>query len=107
MSTQIIRRFTSYIAVPVVSAGILGAAAVGLSGIANASTEPAHDGGALASVQSPELASVMPRAKLASVQDPALASVQDPALASVQSPELASLMPKAKLASVRTPHWPH
>ncbi len=75
MSTQIIRRFTSYIAIPAVSAGILGAAAVGLAGVAGASTDPSHDGGALASVQETEdscckaaLASVMPKAKLASVE---------------------------------------
>ncbi len=106
MSTQIIRRFTSYLAIPAVSAGILGAAAVGLAGIANADTDPTHDGGALASVQEcckAALASVDDAGKLATVAPaPELASVMpQAALASVApAPELASVMPKAALASV-------
>jgi hypothetical protein len=36
-------RFARYIALPAVSAGILGAAALGLAGMANAGTYPTHD----------------------------------------------------------------
>ncbi|MDV3129908.1 hypothetical protein M1247_33745 [Mycobacterium sp. 21AC1] len=103
MSTQIIRRFTSYLAVPAVSAGILGAAAIGLAGLANADTTPSNTKANLASVSQcckadlasvsdptatkANLASVKPtgkKANLASVSDPAgkkanLASVSDPA----------------------------
>ena len=97
MSTQIIRRFTSYLAIPAVSAGILGAAAVGLSGVANAETNPNGNGGALASAEEcckAALASVDDAGKLASVAPgPELASVMPKA-------KLASVMPKAKLASV-------
>jgi hypothetical protein len=37
MNTTIARRFARYIALPVVSAGIIGGAAIGLAGVANAS----------------------------------------------------------------------
>jgi hypothetical protein len=43
MTTTITRSFARYIAVPVISAGIIGGAAVGLAGIANAGTYPTHD----------------------------------------------------------------
>jgi hypothetical protein len=39
----ITRSFTRYIALPAISAGILGAAALGLAGMANAGTYPTHD----------------------------------------------------------------
>jgi hypothetical protein len=38
MNTTIARSFTRYFAVPIVSAGIIGGAAIGLAGAANAST---------------------------------------------------------------------
>jgi hypothetical protein len=38
MTTTITRRFVRYIALPAVSAGILGGAAIGLAGMANAGT---------------------------------------------------------------------
>jgi len=37
------RRLARYIALPAVSAGVIGGAALGLSGTANASTYPSHD----------------------------------------------------------------
>jgi len=37
------RRLARYIALPAISAGIIGGAALGLSGTANASTYPSHD----------------------------------------------------------------
>ena len=42
-SSRITRRFARYIALPAVSAGILGGAALGLAGMANAGTYPTHD----------------------------------------------------------------
>jgi len=36
-------RFARYIALPAISAGILGGAALGLAGMANAGTYPTHD----------------------------------------------------------------
>jgi hypothetical protein len=43
MATTITRRFARYIALPAVSAGILGGAALGLAGMASAGTYPSHD----------------------------------------------------------------
>ena len=43
MTTTIVRSFARYIALPAVSAGILGAGALGLAGMANAGTYPTHD----------------------------------------------------------------
>jgi hypothetical protein len=43
MTTTISRSFARYIALPAVSAGILGGAALGLAGMANAGTYPTHD----------------------------------------------------------------
>jgi hypothetical protein len=43
MTTTINSRFARYIALPAVSAGILGGAALGLAGMANAGTYPTHD----------------------------------------------------------------
>lgn len=37
------RRFARYIALPAISAGILGGAALGLAGMASAGTYPTHD----------------------------------------------------------------
>jgi hypothetical protein len=37
------RTFTRYIALPAISAGIIGGAALGLAGVANAGTYPEHD----------------------------------------------------------------
>ena len=44
MSTTIARSFARYIALPVVSAGILGGAALGLAGMANATTTVTQNG---------------------------------------------------------------
>jgi hypothetical protein len=41
--TTTTRRFACYIVLPAVSAGILGGAALGLAGMANAGTYPSHD----------------------------------------------------------------
>ena len=43
MTTGITRNFARYIALPAVSAGILGGAALGLAGMASAGTYPTHD----------------------------------------------------------------
>ncbi len=43
MNTTINRRFARYFALPVISAGIIGGAALGLAGAANAGTYPTHD----------------------------------------------------------------
>jgi hypothetical protein len=43
MTTTITRSFVRYLAIPAVSAGILGGAALGLAGMANAGTYPTHD----------------------------------------------------------------
>ena len=43
MTTRISRSLARYIALPAVSAGILGGAALGLAGMANAGTYPTHD----------------------------------------------------------------
>ena len=43
MPATITHRFPRYIALPAVSAGIIGGAALGMAGMANASTYPPHD----------------------------------------------------------------
>jgi hypothetical protein len=43
MSTTTTRTFVRFVAVPAISAGILGGAALGLAGMANAGTYPTHD----------------------------------------------------------------
>ena len=43
MTTRTTRNFARYVALPAVSAGILGGAALGLAGMANAGTYPTHD----------------------------------------------------------------
>jgi hypothetical protein len=43
MTTTTTHRFARFIALPIVSAGILGGAALGLAGMANAGTYPTHD----------------------------------------------------------------
>ena len=43
MPATITHRFPRYIALPAVSAGIIGGAALGMAGMANASTYPSHD----------------------------------------------------------------
>jgi hypothetical protein len=43
MTATITHRFPRSIALPAVSAGILGGAALGMAGMANASTYPSHD----------------------------------------------------------------
>ena len=43
MNTNITRRFARYFALPVVSAGIIGGAALGMAGMANAATSVASD----------------------------------------------------------------
>jgi hypothetical protein len=43
MPATITHRFRRYIALPAVSAGVIGGAALGMAGMANASTYPSHD----------------------------------------------------------------
>ena len=43
LTATISHRFPRYIALPAVSAGIIGGAALGMAGMANASTYPSHD----------------------------------------------------------------
>jgi hypothetical protein len=43
MTNTITRNFTRWIALPAISAGLLGGAALGLAGMANAGTYPTHD----------------------------------------------------------------
>jgi hypothetical protein len=43
MSNSITRSLARYVALPAISAGILGGAALGLAGMANAGTYPTHD----------------------------------------------------------------
>jgi hypothetical protein len=43
VTTKITRSFARYIVLPAVSAGILGSAALGLAGMANAGTYPVND----------------------------------------------------------------
>ena len=54
MSTTIARSFARYIALPVVSAGILGGAALGLAGMANATTTITQNGPNASIVTSPD-----------------------------------------------------
>ncbi|WP_123025183.1 hypothetical protein [Mycolicibacterium stellerae] len=54
MTTTIARSFTRYIALPVVSAGILGGAALGLAGMANATTTVTQNGPNASIVTSPD-----------------------------------------------------
>jgi len=54
MSTTIARSFARYIALPVVSAGILGGAALGLAGMANATTTVTQNGPNASIVTSPD-----------------------------------------------------
>jgi hypothetical protein len=54
MSTTIARSFARYIALPVVSAGILGGAALGLAGMANATTTVTQNGPSTSIVTSPD-----------------------------------------------------
>lgn len=44
MTTNITRNLARYVALPFVSAGIIGAAALGMAGMANASTPPGSQG---------------------------------------------------------------
>ena len=54
MTTNIARSFARYIALPVVSAGVIGGAALGLAGMANAATTVTQNGGSVAIVTSPD-----------------------------------------------------
>ena len=54
MTTNIARRFARYIALPVVSAGVIGGAPLGLAGMANAATTVTQNGGSVAIVTSPD-----------------------------------------------------
>jgi hypothetical protein len=54
MSTTIARSFARYIALPVVSAGILGGAALGLAGMASATTTVTQNGPNASIVTSPD-----------------------------------------------------
>ena len=54
MTTTIARSFARYIALPVVSAGILGGAALGLAGMANATTTVTQNGPNASIVTSPD-----------------------------------------------------
>ena len=54
MSTTITRSFARYIALPIVSAGILGGAALGLAGMANATTTVTQNGPSASIVTSPD-----------------------------------------------------
>jgi hypothetical protein len=54
MTTNIARSFARYIALPVVSAGILGGAALGLAGMANATTTVTQNGPNASIVTSPD-----------------------------------------------------
>ena len=54
MATTITRRFARYIALPAVSAGILGGAALGLAGMANAATTTTEHSTGSAIVSSPD-----------------------------------------------------
>ncbi len=54
MTTTIARSFARYIALPVVSAGIIGGAALGLAGMANATTTVTQNGPNASIVTSPD-----------------------------------------------------
>lgn len=54
MTNTIARSFARYIALPVVSAGILGGAALGLAGMANATTTVTQNGPNASIVTSPD-----------------------------------------------------
>lgn len=54
MNANIGRTFARYIALPVVSAGVIGGAALGLAGIANASTTTTEHSTGTAIVTSPD-----------------------------------------------------
>lgn len=54
MTSIVARSFARYIALPVVSAGILGGAALGLAGMANATTTVTQNGPSASIVTSPD-----------------------------------------------------
>ena len=54
MNSNIARNFARYIALPVVSAGVIGGAALGLAGMANAATTVTQNGGSVSIVTSPD-----------------------------------------------------
>jgi hypothetical protein len=54
MTTNIARSFTRFIALPIVSAGVLGGAALGLAGMANAATVTTETSTGSAIVASPD-----------------------------------------------------
>jgi hypothetical protein len=54
MNTTIARSFTRYLALPVVSAGIIGGAALGLAGMANAATTTTEHSTGAAIVATPD-----------------------------------------------------
>ncbi len=54
MTTNIARSFARFIALPIVSAGVLGGAALGLAGMANATTTVTQDGPNASIVTSPD-----------------------------------------------------
>ena len=54
MNANVIRSFARYIALPVVSAGIIGGAALGLAGMANAAVTTTQDSTGTSIVTSPD-----------------------------------------------------
>ncbi len=54
MNANIARSFARYIALPVVSAGVIGGAALGLAGMANAATTVTQNGPNVSIVTSPD-----------------------------------------------------